>query len=160
MKKLFLLTILLALCGACAKAQSDRGTASLDFGGGKVSVDYGRPAFKGRDIESSLPVGAEWRMGMNAATTLTTDVDLKFGDKTVPKGKYTLSAKRAEAQKWVMLIKNQDGNVVAEAPLTFQKLGSATELMTIELKPKGSGASFNLLWGNYSLSTDFAGPVK
>jgi hypothetical protein len=155
MKKLFSIALLMAIGCLSVLAQSERGTATLNLGGGNVTVDYGRPAFKGRDIETALPVGTEWRMGMNEATTLKTDVDLQFAGKTVPKGEYTLTTKRAEAQKWVMLIK-REGTVVAEAPLTFQKVGTSTELLTIELKAKGQGATFTLLWGNYNLSTDFA----
>ncbi|GEM_PF-469578 len=155
MKKLISSAFLMAVCCLSVFAQDDRGTATVTLDGGKVAVEYGRPPFRGRDIETALPVGSEWRLGMNTATSLKTEVDLKFGSKTISKGDYILTAKRAEAQKWLLLVKSE-GTVVAEAPLTFQKVGTTTELMTIELKSKGKGASFILLWGNYSLSADFA----
>src|SRR5690242_11930104 len=85
-KKIISILIAIAFCAVLALAQDDnRGKSELNLGGGKASVDYGRPAIKGRTIEA-LPVGSEWRMGANAATTLTTDVSLKFGDNVIQKG--------------------------------------------------------------------------
>jgi hypothetical protein len=99
--------------------------------------------------------GQEWRMGSNAATKLMTDVDLKFGDKLVPKGKYVLKAKLDDQQKWLLLIQTEDEKPFAEVPLTFQKIDRTAENMTIELAGKGNGGTFVLHWGNLTLSTDF-----
>jgi hypothetical protein len=35
-----------------------------------------------------VPIGTVWRLGANAATLFTTDVDLTIGGKDVPKGRY------------------------------------------------------------------------
>ncbi len=138
-----------------ATANPDRGEAVLDLDGGKVSVDYGRPALKGRDIMGLLSPGDEWRMGANSATTLTTDVDLKFGDKTVPKGKYVLTAKRVDKDNWQLIISDEDKSHVAEAPLAMEKTDDSVELMTINLTKQGNGGRFTLHWGTYALTTDF-----
>ena len=75
----------------------------------------------------------EWRMGSNAPTTLSSDIDLKFGDKTVSKGKYVLKAKLIEAGKWhLMIYKEKD--LVAEVPLTLGKNSQPVELVTIKLE--------------------------
>jgi hypothetical protein len=137
------------------QSNSDRGKAVLQLGGGTVSVDYGRPALKGRDLEKLIERGQEWRMGSNAPTTLETDIDLKFGDQTIPKGKYFLKAKPVEQQEWVMLIQTPDNTTVAEAPLSFQKVDPSLELLTIELAEKNNGGTLMLHWGNLALSTDF-----
>lgn len=171
MRKLSSLSLLIALLtSACAGGNpgnsapansnsaptgSDRGTSALQLEGGTVSVEYGRPALKGRDLEKMIELGQEWRMGSNAATTLTTDLPLKFGDKVVPSGKYVLQAKPVESQRWLLLIKKEDGPSVAEVPLVFEKIDRAAEALTIELSRKGGGGKFLLHWGHLTLSTDF-----
>jgi DUF2911 family protein len=94
-------------------------------------------------------------MGANAATTLETDVDLKFGDKTIPKGKYVLKAKPVEQQEWIMLIQTPDNTTVAETPLSFERVDQSAEHLTIELAEKNNGGTLMLHWGNLALSTDF-----
>ncbi|HKY05817.1 MAG TPA: DUF2911 domain-containing protein [Blastocatellia bacterium] len=138
-----------------APAASDRGTSVLQMAGGTVSVEYGRPALKGRDLEKMIEPGQEWRMGSNAATTLTTDLGLKFGDKVVPAGKYVLQAKPLEDQRWLLLIKREDNSTVAEAPLAFEKIDRAAEALTIDLSARKDGGKFMLHWGHLTLSTDF-----
>jgi hypothetical protein len=158
-KKLVSIIIAITFCSvlACAQATDkapDRGNSELAIGGGKASVEYGRPAIRGRSIDA-LPVGTEWRMGSNSATTLTTDVNLKFGDKVIQKGKYILTAKRADESKWVLMIKTEDKSSTIEVPLTFAKVEAAVELLTIDLKKNGNGGKFSLQWGTFTLSTDF-----
>jgi hypothetical protein len=156
MKKIGLIAIGfgLVITGVFAQMAGDRGEAVLDVTGGKVSVEYGRPALAGRDIKAMIQPGMEWRMGSNAATTLTTDVDLKFGSKVVGKGKYVLKAKFVEEGKWHLLIV-KDQATVAEVPLTLGSNTSPAEKVTINLEKQGSGAVFILSWGNLKLSTPF-----
>jgi hypothetical protein len=132
----------------------DRGEATLTLGAGKVSVDFGRPSLQGRDIYSLIKPGQEWRLGSNAPTTLTTDIDLKFGDKLVKKGKYVLRAKLVEKEKWLLLIKQED-TVVAEVPLTYAQAASPEEQVTIKLEKQGDGGKFLLQWGTFTASTNF-----
>jgi len=157
MKKLFfgvfILGVLCSVLSISLQAQG-RGEATLTLGTGKVSVDYGRPSLQGRDIYSLIKSGEEWRMGSNAPTTLTTDIDLKFGDKLVKKGKYVLRAKLVEKEKWVLLIK-QDDTVVADVPLTYAQSASPEEQVTIKLEKQGDGGKFLLQWGTFTASTNF-----
>ncbi len=78
------------IVGLPGAAQGNRGKAELKTGAGSITVDYGRPVLKGRDMLSQLKPGDFWRMGMNQATTLTTPVDLTFGGTKVRKGSYSL----------------------------------------------------------------------
>ena len=155
-KLLFGILFLGAVCSALpfSLQAQDRGEATLTLDNGKVSVDYGRPSLQGRDIYSLIKPGQEWRMGSNAPTTMTTDIDLKFGDKMVKKGKYVLRAKLVEKEKWTLLIK-QDDTVVAEVPLTYAQSGSPEEQVTIKLEKQGDGAKFLLQWGTFTASTTF-----
>jgi hypothetical protein len=160
MKRFFsAITLTIVFCLAVfAQMSGDRGTTELTISGSKVSVDYGRPSLKGRDIEKmlneQLPVGNAWRMGMNDATTLSTDADLKFGKTVIKKGKYTLQAKRAEEQKWVMVLTGEDESKT-EVPLTFKKSDKSAEQLTVELTGKGKNGNFLLHWGTFTLSTEF-----
>lgn len=157
MKKLlggiFCLGIVCAVLPVTMRAQN-RGEASLSLDSGKVSIDYGRPSLQGRDINTMISPGEEWRMGSNAPTTLNTSIDLKFGDKLVKKGKYVLRAKLVEKEKWVLLIKQGD-TVAAEVPLDYVKAGSSEEQVTIKLEKQGDGGKFLLQWGTFSAAATF-----
>jgi hypothetical protein len=146
----------LALCGTLALAQGGaRGKSELALEGGKVSVDYGRPNLRGRNLETMLPVGQEWRTGSDSPTTLTTDVGLKFGDAAVPAGTYTVSTKLVEPGTWHLILRNAEKATVAEVPLTFGKSDTSIEQFTIELTKQGNGGRMALKWGTLALATDF-----
>jgi Protein of unknown function (DUF2911) len=140
---------------AYAQSASGRGEATLALDGGRVSIDYGRPKLKGRDLESLIAVGDEWRMGANDPTTLSTDVALKFGSKVVETGKYVLRAKLIAKDQWHLIIQKEDKSVVADVPLTYQKADNDVEELTIKLDKQGGGGKFSLQWGKLSISTDF-----
>ncbi len=160
MKKLFVLAVTVGLLALSAFAQdSDRGMATLKIKTATLSVNYGRPALAGRDVEkdllSRLPVGGEWRMGMNEATTLTTDGDLLIADKRVAAGKYVLVAKRGEGDKWSLVIKDEQDHVVAETPMKFEKAKDSAERLTITLMDAAGGGKLYLQWGTFSLAMQF-----
>jgi hypothetical protein len=86
----------LALSGSIALAQgprNPRGKATADVHGKTITIDYGRPALKGRKFEDmlkQLQADRMWRAGENQVTTLDTPLDLMIGDAKVPAGKYSL----------------------------------------------------------------------
>ena len=65
-----------------AHAQSPRGTAEVTIAGKSVTIDYGRPSLRGRDMLGKAPAGTVWRTGADAATMFTTEADLTSGGKT------------------------------------------------------------------------------
>jgi hypothetical protein len=140
--------------GLMAQMPGDRGQSSVELGGGKVSVEYGRPALSGRDVKSMLQPGMEWRMGSNAATTLDTNIDLKFGSKTVAKGKYVLKAKFVEEGKWLLLVIDDD-KTVAEVPMTAGTNASSVESVTIKLEKQGAGGELTVSWGTLNIAATF-----
>jgi hypothetical protein len=79
---------------------------------------------------------------------------LKFGDKTITPGKYVLKAKLIEAQKWHLLIQQND-QTVAEVPMAFQKVNDTAELLTIDLGEKADGGRLLIHWGTLTLASDF-----
>ena len=155
------------MCGILtigALAQGSRGKAELKAGDGMITVDYGQPALKGRDMLSKLEVGQSWRMGSNAATTLTTPVDLVFGSTKIAKGTYTLTMKRESADSFQLVFNSQTGQWgtqhdaskdVASVPMKKETLTSPVEVLTIELKPAAGGGTFSLSWGTLGCSADF-----
>jgi len=87
--------------------------------GKAVSIEYGRPSLKGRDMLGQAQVGQAWRMGADAATSLKTDADLTFGTVAVPKGEYILTATKVSAETWQLnVLSKADRSKVAEVPLT------------------------------------------
>jgi len=88
---------------------SPRDTARGTVGGAEVWIDYSRPSRRGRDIFGALePWNKVWRTGANAATQLSTPVDLVIGGATVPAGKYTLWTLPSPTG-WKLIINKQTG---------------------------------------------------
>jgi hypothetical protein len=83
----------LALGTSLALAASERGKPTATLGGKKVTIDYGRPALKGRalaDLLKQLSEDRVWRAGDDQVTTLTSETDLEIGGKRVEAGKYSV----------------------------------------------------------------------
>ncbi|HYK90262.1 MAG TPA: DUF2911 domain-containing protein [Acidobacteriota bacterium] len=155
-----LLCLLVVIPGS---AQGNRGKAELKAGTGNITIDYGRPSLKGRDMISQLQEGSFWRMGMNQATVFTTPVNLTIGDTTVAKGSYSIWLKRA-GDKYLLVFNSQTGQWgtqhdpskdVVGVPLKQETLSSPVETFTIDLKEASHGGTFSLSWGTTKLSTDF-----
>lgn len=72
-------------------AISPRQTVEQQFSITKISIDYGRPAVKGRVIFGGLvPFSQVWRAGANEATKITFGQEVLFGNQKVKKGTYAL----------------------------------------------------------------------
>lgn len=161
------IVVCVLMCGILtigALAQGSRGKAEMKAGTGMITVDYGQPALKGRDMLSKLAVGQSWRMGSNQATTLTTPVDLMFGSTRIAKGSYSLFLKRESAEAYQLIFNSQTGQWgtqhdasmdIAAVPMTKETLTSPVEVLTIELKPAAGGGTFILSWGTLRCSADF-----
>ncbi len=156
--------ILCALVAMPAFAQGARGKAEMKAGGGSITVDYGRPSLKGRDMLSQLKEGSFWRMGMNQATVLTTPADLMFGATKIAKGSYSLWLKK-EGEKYELVFNSQTGQWgtqhdpakdVASVALKSENLASPVETFTIDLKEAAKGGEFSLSWGIKKLSAPFS----
>lgn len=88
--------------------------SSAMLNGQKVTVDYSAPSLRGRKILGELiPVGTVWRTGDNAATTLTTPIDLKIRDLYVPAGTYSVYS-IVTKKGYLLIINKQTGQSGAE----------------------------------------------
>ena len=151
---------LLVLCLALVALAHDgtRGMAEATINGKKLAVDYGRPALKGRDLMELAKVGIEWRLGMDAATTLDSTADLVVGGKELKAGKYILKVKRAAADSWLLTFRpagGATGEPVAETPLKLEKASSPSEQLTITLSDKQGAAGIDIHWGTWLLTGSF-----
>jgi len=94
-------------------------TATGTIGGASISIKYSSPRLNGREGKvygkdgliatahgSQYPI---WRAGANAATTLTTDKNLKIGDIDVPAGTYTLFVDITDADQWTLIVNKKTG---------------------------------------------------
>ena len=158
MKRIALVASFLALAAVPALAHAaPRGEAKALVAGKAVSVDYGRPSLLGRDALSLATPGEPWRMGADAATTLTTAADLSFGSAAVPKGSYTLTATKDDKGGWTLNVRDKADrkNVIANVPLTSTALTESVEMFTIELKGEKDQGTFTMTWGTSAFSASF-----
>jgi len=137
----------------------DRGHPVLQLAGNKIEVNHGRPTLRGRNPEAMIQPGQVWRMGSNDPTTLSTQGDLKFGDKVISAGNYILQAKLVEPKKWNLLIQSEGGSTV-EVPFTLQTTDKSVEALTITLEKKDKGGRMAMMWGTLSLFVDFQPVAK
>ena len=138
------------------EAQQDlRGTAEVTLKGKKVSIEYGRPSLRGRDMLGKAEPGMKWRMGMNAPTTMKTEANLVSGGVSIPAGDYKLQAKCVGADQWELLL-NGDEAVV---PLKTEVVDANVETFTIYLLRSRyghdtGGAILRADWGNRRLTAE------
>ena len=152
------LAAVLANSPSFAQMAVERGEAKATVAGKAVTIDYGRPSLKGRDMLAQAQVGQAWRMGANAPTALKTEADLSFGSATVPKGEYILTATKLAADKWQLnVLAKVDRAKVADAPLATETLRESVEQFTIDLSGQGNKGELRLRWGTTALKTAFTG---
>lgn len=170
MKRLFTamlgFAISTALAGSALAQANPRGTAKIMVDGKAVSAEYGRPALKGRTAEQlldQLKPGEVWRLGADKSTTFSTATDLAFGDVTVPKGEYSLWARKEADNAWKLVFNKQHGQWgtdhdaaqdLAAVPLKQEKEKTA-EQVTISFEEERGAYELSIQWGDIELSTYF-----
>ena len=150
MKKIILATFLAISVSAYSQwnipAASPRQSVEQQFSMSKISLDYGRPAIKGRKVFGELvPFGQVWRAGANSATKITFEQSIDFGGKVVPAGTYGVFVIPQE-KEWKIIL-NKDANQwgaysyderlnIIDITVPTQKLTEAQEVFEIALNPK------------------------
>lgn len=72
---------------------SPRARVEQTVGLTELSVDYHRPAVRGREVWGALvPFGEVWRAGANENTVFETSTDIQIQDQALPAGRYGLHA--------------------------------------------------------------------
>jgi hypothetical protein len=143
-----------------AKAKVEQRVGITDF-----SVDYSSPAVRGRKIFGGLlPYDKLWRTGANASTKLTASRDFTFGDKTVPKGTYSVFSIPGASSFTVILNKNVDASTdaydakddAARVTVTPQTTGARERMTFIFSETTDSTSRLDLEWDTVRVSV----PIK
>ncbi|MFK7747770.1 MAG: DUF2911 domain-containing protein [Kordia sp.] len=136
-----------------------------------VTVEYSRPAMRGRTIFGDLvPYGQMWRTGANANTKITFSDDVTIGGSSVKAGTYAIFTKPTATNWEVMLYSDasnwgtprewDDAKVVATATASVNKMPYATESFTIDIANITSGgADIQFKWGKTLVIVPFAVPT-
>ncbi|WP_337043439.1 DUF2911 domain-containing protein [Emticicia sp. 17c] len=140
-KKWAMLTIFFAasVFSLTASAQEDKtkrpsppATASGEINGKTITINYGQPSIKGREVWGKLvPYGQVWRAGANEATTIEFAKDVTIEGKKLPAGKYGFFT-IPNANEWTIIF-----NKVPNQWGAF-KYDAAQDALRVTVKPKKS----------------------
>ena len=137
-----------------------RGNAEATVNSKKLTINYGRPTLRGRDMLSMAQVGTVWRVGMNEATEISSSGDLIVGGKRLRAGRYSLWVRKTGASQWSLAFHPMTGiwgqpeltqGYVAEMPLELTKAPRTVEQLVITLLPQNDKAEITIHWGTSSL---------
>jgi len=121
MKKAVLFFFLLASTQGFSQLKHPKASPAAsvvqEVGFTKISVDYSRPAVRGRKVFGNLPDGKKglvpygriWRVGANESTKITVDTDVSVMGNNLAKGTYALYAFPQE-NEWEVVFHNNIGH--------------------------------------------------
>ncbi|HZO53020.1 MAG TPA: DUF2911 domain-containing protein [Bryobacteraceae bacterium] len=137
------------------KGGSPHVTTTYKMDGKTVSITYGRPLKKNREIfGKTIAHGQVWRLGADEATTLETTADLMIGPLHVVAGKYTLYAVPGP-KEWTLVISKQTGQWgtvynkdqdYGRTAMKLTKASSPVEQLTITIEGKGDDKMLKVAW--------------
>lgn len=152
-------------------AFSQRAEISQIFGLTKVTVDYGRPAKKGRIVFGELvPFGKVWRTGANANTIISFADDVEIENQKLAKGSYALYS-IPKADSWeIIFYKTTDNwgtpqdwdenNIALKVNVTPENLANEVEFFTIESQAVNQNSGkLNLKWDRTQISLNIKVPT-
>ncbi len=114
-----------------------------------IRMEYGQPHLRGRRIntDSLVPFDKVWRLGANAATLFSTDVDLMVGSVAVSKGRYVAQVLPTRTG-WTLILQAETSGAssvavtaydmkkdAARIPLVMRTVSSPTESFSVWLIP-------------------------
>lgn len=111
MKKLSVLTLLLAISFMAFAQKSPRKQAEGSINGVKIDIDYSSPSVKGRKVWGGLEsYGKVWRAGADNNTTVSFDKAVKVGGKSLAAGKYGFFIIPNEKGNWVAIFNKRNSD--------------------------------------------------
>jgi len=168
MKKILSLTMLMLFAASTIFAQhpapENRKSPHETVKGNNVSITYGRPYKKGRDIFGGLePYGQVWRAGADEATEITVTKASSFAGRQLGSGTYTLFV-IPNKDKWTIILNKKlgqwgafdyekvKGQDAIHVDVPVKQLDSPLEQFTINIADDG----FHMEWDKTSVFV----PVK
>ncbi|MBC8754020.1 DUF2911 domain-containing protein [Kordia sp. YSTF-M3] len=175
MKKLLLACFLAAGISVQAQIETPQPSPSAKLeqtvGLTKMTVEYSRPAMRGRKIFGELvPFGKVWRTGANANTKISFSDDITIGGTSVKAGEYAIFVKPS-AQTWEVMLYNEttnwgtpgewdDTKVVATAVAPVNTMPYKTESFTIAIgNLSNGGADLTFSWDKTYVVVPFTVPT-
>jgi DUF2911 family protein len=148
--------------GGAMGAISPRDTTRATIDGATITVDYSRPAKRGRVVWGEVvPWNRVWRLGADVATHFTTSANLRVGDADVPAGAYTIWMLPFEGDSARLIINSQTrifgtnynaARDFARVPLRRTMNPVAVERLTINVE----GGFLWIRWDDVSWSVPIA----
>ena len=138
---------------------SEHAVAAQTIAGTTITVEYYRPAARGRDplFGKVVTWGEHWTPGANWATTVDVDHDVRVNGSLLPKGKYALWTV-VQPDRWTVELRRQwhkfhvppptDSSDVQLRLTVRSDSGPATELLTFDFPAVRPAATMlRLRWG-------------
>lgn len=119
-----------AECGAQGYPFSQRGAVSQDVAFTKVSIEYGRPVARGRELFGALvPWDSVWHPGADSATRIVFDHDVLLEDHPLKAGEYSVWLIPREHAPWTFIL--------SRAAHTFHKPypGHDDDVLRVQVAP-------------------------
>jgi hypothetical protein len=138
-----------------------RQTVQVRFRAGGVSIEYGRPSLRGRDVLKLIEPGQLWRLGADAPTTIETTTALDFGGVLVPKGKHILIVRYIQRGFWSLVFSTAPAidyvprSRIAEVLMRFERGRDLVQELEIRLANQRGNGIIEIAWGPYRLSARF-----
>jgi hypothetical protein len=143
-------------------------------GPAKITIDYGQPHLRGREVigmPGVVPWDSVWRTGANMSTQLATEVDITIGNTFIPRGIYTLFSLPTRTG-WKLIVSREvlhwgtdydASNDLARIDLRHRTLAEPVESLTFWLIPTPENPPsktfphgvLKFAWGRTELSTDW-----
>ncbi len=136
-----------------------------------VSIEYSRPAMRGRTIFGDLvPYGEVWRTGANANTKITFSDDVKIDGKELKKGSYAIYTKPGK-DSWEVMFYSATNNWGVPQEWDESKVALKTTAETMEMPMEmesftilvdnldNDSATLNFIWENTIAMLDFEVPT-
>ena len=162
---LLIATFAAAMVPVSAQAQiraSELSTLSQTIDGTKITIEYYRPAVRGRaPFGGIVHWGEVWTPGANWATTLEVSHDIRLGGQQIPTGKYSLWLIPRENADWTLIVHRNPKRYHTQRPDSTNELtritvkpqtGAHRERLTFDfpvITPEGGVLQFH--WGTYAL---------
>jgi hypothetical protein len=149
--------------GAQRPRQSPHETVSASVGGKRITIVYGRPYVKGREVWSGslAPYGKVWRTGADEATLLALEGDIMLGSLHVPAGAYTLFTIPGETE-WTIIVnkmvgqwglKYDESKDLGRIKVPAAKAAAPVEQVTIGISGvEGNKATLKIAWAGAEVS--------
>jgi len=129
-----------------------------------VRIIYSRPQLKGRDLKTLIPEGKIWRAGANEAAEITFYKDVKFGDKKIKAGAYTLFLLPGKDTCTVILSKDlnvwgsytyKEANDVARLSVPVTEGTDSLEAFSMVFTKADKGVILNIGWDKVRVAVPF-----